>query len=145
MTDALVVVNPTARSANYVISQMTEGDAGEYFCEVFNTVGNTSTRTATVGYIADTEPPKVVRATAGPTFNTLVVEFDEVVDTNTALETFGYTITPTLGISAVSLIPGGTAVLLTTEMQAADSAYNVTVTDVYDLALNAVAAPQMCS
>jgi hypothetical protein len=135
------LVNPTARSSSYVITLMQESDAGDYYCEVSNIAGNDVTRTATVGYQADLVAPKVVRATGHPTLNQITVEFDEVMDTNTALQTFGYNVTPSLSVNAVTLVPGGSAVVLTTDAQAADTVYTVVVSEVYDLALNGVASP----
>ena len=70
-------LNPTATNANLVISQMTAGDAGNYYAIATNPAGSVQTRTATVGYTADTVAPRAVRAVGSPTFTTITIEYDE--------------------------------------------------------------------
>jgi hypothetical protein len=135
-------VNPTATNANFVIAQMTSGDAGDYHLVATNPSGTATSRTVTVGYEADLVAPRVVRATGHPGLNKITVEFDEVMDTNTALQTFGYIIDPSLDVSAVALGPYGSSVILTVgTLQTPDTVYTVTATEVYDVALNSVAEP----
>jgi hypothetical protein len=135
--------NPTARSANYVITRMTAGDAGDYYCHVSNLAGMVDTRTATVGYTADTVAPVVVRAVGSSSLTTFTVEFDEEMDTNTALSAFAYTVTPSLSVTAVASAFGDRSFIVTTDPQTPDTLYTVTVGagEVYDYAGNPVAAP----
>jgi hypothetical protein len=135
--------NPTARSSRYVITRMTAGDAGDYYCEISNIAGTIQTRTASVGYIEDTVAPVVVRAVGSPSLTTITVEFDEEMDTNTTLSAFAYTITPSLSVTAVASAPGDRSFIITTDPQTPDTVYTVTVGagEVYDYALNPIAAP----
>jgi len=135
------LVNPSARTANYVIAQMAASDAGNYHVEIVNSSGTTNSRTAVVGYTADTVAPRTVRATGSPSFDKAYVEFDEVMDSLTVTDAVNYAISPPLGIISVELVPGGRAVVVTTDPQAPDTLYTVTALNAYDLAGNNVVAP----
>jgi Ig-like domain-containing protein/Big-like domain-containing protein len=134
-------VNPTATNSTLVISRMTSADAGDYRLVATNPSGIATSRTATLGYMDDLVAPKVVRATGHPGLNKITVEFDEVMDTNTALQTFGYSLSPSLNVSDVVVGPYGSSVILTVDPQAPNTVYTVTVSEVYDLALNSVTPP----
>lgn len=136
-------VNPTATAANYVIAVMAESDAGDYFCRISNVVGIVDTRTATIGYLLDVTPPKVVSASPATTMDGVTVLFDELVDFTTATSTFGYEVTPSgggpLGILAAKLNPGGRSVTVTTDTPLLENTvYTVRVTEVQDLSLNTI-------
>jgi hypothetical protein len=135
------LANPSARTANYVIAQMAASDAGNYYVQIVNSSGTTNSRTAVVGYTADTVAPRVVRATGSPSFDKVSVEFDEVMDSLTVTDAVNYAISPPLGIIGAELVPGGRAIVLTTDPQAPDTLYTVTALNAYDLAGNNVAAP----
>jgi hypothetical protein len=66
--------------------------------------------------------------------------FSEPIDPNSTVDTFNFTISPTLSVNGVMANADGSSVTLTTEMQAEDTLYNVTVTagTVTDLAGNAI-------
>jgi hypothetical protein len=135
-------LNPTATNANLVISQMAAADAGDYHAIATNPAGSVQTRTATVGYTADTAAPRAVRAVGSPTFTTITIEYDEGMDSLTVTDAVNYAVSPLLNILTAELAPNGSSVILTTaEPQAPDTVYTVTAVNVYDLAGNNIAAP----
>lgn len=135
-------LNPTATNANLVISQMTAGDAGDYYAIATNPAGSVQTRTATVGYTADAVAPRAVRAVGSPTFTTITIEYDEGMDSLTVTDAVNYAVSPPLTVLTADLAPNGSSVILTTaEPQAPDTVYTVTALNVYDFAGNGIAAP----
>jgi len=135
------LVNPSATTPNLVIPRMSATDAGSYYLQVVNSVGTTNSRTAVVGYLPDTQAPRVVRAVGSPTFDRITVEYDEVMDSLTATDAVNYAVSPPLGVISAELAPNGSSVVLTTDAQAPDTQYTVTATFAQDLAGNPVAAP----
>lgn len=136
------MVNPTATNSALVISRMSSADAGDYYATVNNPLGTTNSRTATVAYLADTAGPRPVRAVGSPTFDKIYIEYDEVVDPTTSTDGVNYAISPLLNLTADPvLVLGGNIVVLTTDPQTPGTLYTVTITDVYDLAGNNIAAP----
>jgi hypothetical protein len=132
-------VNPTATNASLVITRMAATDAGNYHAVATNPAGSATSRTATVGFIEDEAAPLLVGAVGSPAFNQVTVEFDESMDPMTVTDAVNYAISPTLVVSAATLSPDGKAVILTTDAQAPNTVYTVTVSDVFDLASNPLA------
>jgi hypothetical protein len=136
-------VNPTATNSAYIIAVMAESDAGDYYCHVANSIGFADSRTASVGYLLDTTPPKVLQASGTPSMDRVIVQFDEIVDASTALEPFSYEIipgggAPVPGVLSVAINPGQRSVALTMEFLTENTAYTVKVTGVRDLSGNEI-------
>lgn len=126
-----------ATNTSYTIPLMAAGNAGSYFATVSNPAGSTNSRTATVGYTADTAPPTLVRATANATFTEVRVEFSEMLDPVTSQDASKYSISGGIGVVASLLSFSGKSVLLSLNAtMAPNTIYTITVNGVGDLALN---------
>jgi hypothetical protein len=109
-------------------------------------VSATST-VATVTINADNGAPTVVSATADDTLRAVKVNFSEPVDATTALNPANYSI-PGLTVLSAAYSPNTNTVAnsaydtvkLTTSLQADNTAYTVTVTEVKDTANNTISA-----
>lgn len=135
------LINPTATNANYVIARMAESDAGEYYCQVSNPIGSVPSRIATVGYIADTVAPTLLRVVGSPTFDRLTVEYNEGMDSLTATDAVNYALSPPLTVLSAVMAPNGSSIILTTDPQAPNTVYTLSANDVYDLAGNVLPSP----
>ena len=133
-----------ATGSNYVISSMQEADVGDYFAVASNFVGTVTSRTASIQFTTDVDPPQVVRALGSATFDRLTVEFNERVSPGTAQDTFSYTVTGSAGpleLATATLSANGTAVtlmLMPGTPLAPGQEYTVTVTGVQDLSENII-------
>jgi hypothetical protein len=134
-------VNPSATTPNLVIAQMSAADAGSYYLQISNPLGTIYSRTNTVGYTADTVAPRIVRVVGHPTLDKITVEFDEVMDSLSVTDAVNYAISGGITALSADIVPGGNAVVLTTDAQTPGTTFTVTATDVRDLANNAVASP----
>ncbi len=93
----------------------------------------------------DQQPPKVSAIVAYGRRDKLLVEFNERVDTTSAKTIANYTLAPDITILAARLALDGKTVILTTSDMTDNAAYNLTVTQVKDLALipNAIVDPEV--
>ena len=131
-----------ATNSTYTISSMQEANDGNYYCEVINPVGTASSRTARVQYSTDSTPPIVARTIGSANHATVVVEFNEAVESGSATDAFNYEVydaldTP-LGVTGTPVLnPGGKSVTLTlTTPMAAGAAHRANVQNVADTAGN---------
>ncbi len=133
---------PGATEPTYTIPSMKDTDAGVYKVILSNEFGSASSRGAIVSYVPDTQPPTVVSVVADNSFNTVIIELDEVVTADTAQDLFGYEITdgPNLpGILTARLLADGKTVVLGLDASLeADTTYTIEVkspTDLVDLTI----------
>ena len=135
---------PGATESTYTIPVMSELSAGVYKAILSNEFGSASSREANVTYVADTQPPVVVGVSADNSFNTVIVELDEVVTKETAEDLFGYEITDGPNLPAVLtarlLADGKTVVLGLDASLEADTTYTIEVKSPTDL-VNLTIAP----
>lgn len=132
-----------ATNATLVISNMMPWHAGAYFCTVSNPLGDTESRTATVTYTDDSDPPQLISARTDEFFNTVVVTFDELVASWTAEDSSNYSLDGGLWIIGAMLSSDGRSVTLDfgpEQWLAENTNYTLTVNGVSDLAGNPITA-----
>jgi len=93
---------------------MTESQAGNYYCQVSNLAGSTNSRTAVVGFLPDTNGPVILYALGQPAnpYEVLVV-FSEAPNEAEAADGFNWEI-PGLTVLSGSIERGSTRLTLTT-------------------------------
>jgi len=130
--DGVAILGATTNK--YTIPLMQSSDAGLYKVILNNEFGSATSRVATVSYIADVNPPVVVRSFGSPTFDHITIEFDELLDQMSAEDSFGYAVSGGVTITAAHLNPNGNSVTLDTSVQAEDTVYTVDVISPMDRA-----------
>ncbi|MBK7999384.1 MAG: Ig-like domain-containing protein [Verrucomicrobia bacterium] len=109
----------------------------KYFCRVSNSVGEIDSREASVLFTSDSTPPTVVGVSQAGPFNTVVVNFDEVVEQQTATEPFTYFLNDGNSPLDVVLNPGGTSVTITYQNDMLPgTVYTISIEGVSDLVPN---------
>lgn len=109
----------------------------KYFCRVSNSVGEIDSREASVLFTSDSTPPTVVGVSQAGPFNTVVVNFDEVVEQQTATEPFTYILNDGNSPVDVVLNPGGTSVTITyANDMLPGTVYTISIEGVSDLVPN---------
>lgn len=135
---------PGATESTFTIPSMQLTDAGVYKAILSNEFGSASSRGAVVTYVPDTQPPLVVSVAADNSFNTVIIELDEVITADTAEDLFGYDITAGPNrpgvITARLLADGRTVVLGLDAILEADTTYTIEVKSPTDL-VNLTIAP----
>jgi hypothetical protein len=110
------VAIPGATANSYSIAFMQSTDAGQYKVVLANEFGTATSRVAQVTYIPDGEKPRVTEAIGSATFTEVVISYNEVMDSSSAVDTFSYTITDpsanTYAVDGAVLSPDGRAVIL---------------------------------
>lgn len=89
---------------------------------------------ATLTVDIDSTPPTLVSVGTGDGYKTLVLTFSEPMDAASASVASHYVITPSLAVTAATLV-NSTTVRLTTATQAQNTSYTVTVSAVLDTAI----------
>lgn len=134
------VAIPDATNSTYTISRMQSTDAGLYKVVLANEFGFATSRSANVTFIPDSTPPTIVRVIGSGDHATVVVEFDEQVDTVSGTDIFSYDIIGEAGsltVSSAALAPGGMSAILTlTTPMESDKAYTAHIENVADLTGN---------
>ncbi len=146
LTPALAVTTATLQADGKTVRLTTAGQAGGTGYQVTvtnvrdmagNLIGAGSV--SFTGTAPDAAPPVLTAATAvGAT--RLEVVFSEEVEPLSALKTINYNTDPQLTISDAVIQPDGRTVRLTTGLQAVNTTYSLTVTNVRDLAGNPIGA-----
>lgn len=107
---------------------------------VHDLAGNTISANNTATFTGvDTAAPSVTAGTALD-YRTIDITFSEKVDAASAQNSANYTIIPALAVNGAVLQPDGVTVRLTTDPQTGGTIYTVTVTEVKDIAGNAIGA-----
>jgi hypothetical protein len=128
----------TATNASLVIAHMSSADAGQYFCRASNLNGGTNSRTATVGYTADTVAPTVVSASSVLATEVSLL-FNEEMEVATTGDAINYSIPGGPIVTNVVFQPGGAGVRLQLDGPVT-SPFTVNLTDARDYAGNSIAA-----
>lgn len=128
-----------ATTNTYAIPFVSKADEGSYVLYATNFEGTAyaSTLPATLT-VADTTKPTVASAKAVMTLQHVRVRFSEPVDSATASEPSNYTVSGAV-VNAATLIDAYTVELLTTELTPGSN-FTVSITNVQDLAGNAIVA-----
>lgn len=131
---------PGANRQTYEVQLASLEDGGEYSLLAKNALGDVETVAATVTVLPDTEPPVPLSAgfLEGPFLTTVGVQFDELLDEESATMASNYQITGN-SILFVELRPDGRTVRLVLSNNATTS-FQVGVVGVRDLVGNATAA-----
>lgn len=133
---------PGATSASYTLYPTTMADDGAtFFVTVSNAVNVVTSDTVTLTITPDTVPPTVVGASSVNS-QEIGIQFDELMETNTTTETFGYKVNggPENGgptVTNVILRPDGTSVILQLD-SSVGSPFMVFVETAHDYALNPI-------
>ncbi|MHB1309424.1 MAG: PA14 domain-containing protein, partial [Limisphaerales bacterium] len=129
---------PGANGLTYAFPAPSAADSGTYTAVVSSPSGETATSTdAVVVYVADTVAPKITKVKAS-TVSTLIVTFDEPIDTVTGGTVGNYSLSD--GATISSATASGSAVLLNTGALTVGNTYTLTAGGVKDLYGNTVAA-----
>ena len=110
-----------------------------------NSLGTATSRTATLTVLDDVTPPTIVSASASSSFNQIQIQFSEIMDAVTVVDTFAYEISDASGafltVSSITATPDGTGILIVLEgVMAEDTVHTIKVVGaVLDYAQNAMA------
>ncbi|MCB1125249.1 MAG: sigma 54-interacting transcriptional regulator, partial [Verrucomicrobiae bacterium] len=135
-----------ANTATYVLGRTAAADDGSVFAvKVTNPSGSVTSAGATLTVIADNEAPTLSAVTGSAVFTKVKVTFSEPVDPATAEVAANYSLTGGVTVSAAQLAvpsgtPGDNVVILTTSQQPEGTMLTLTVSNVTDIAGNAIAA-----
>lgn len=133
---------PDATNSTYTITDMAPTDAGDYYCEVFNSVGTVNSRAASVVYTDDSIPPTIVRAVGSATMDRITFLFSESMDPAEVTDSFNYSVNPPLSFLAFGVLSadGSSMTLIMNPGSAMEdnTLYTVTVSGVFDLARNPI-------
>jgi hypothetical protein len=130
-TDILDATNQT-----YTITAVLAADNGSKFrCNVSNAGGSIASSSATLTVSNDTTPPTIASVKGSGTFNRATIVFSEPVTAASAgaMANYQFTGTPSLAISAVTVI-NPTTVVLSTGTQTEGASYTLTVNNIKDIA-----------
>lgn len=132
-----------ATASLYRIDNMTAANAGSYYCQIRNSLGSVMSRTALVQFSSDDQPPTIVKVTATDTFDKVIVEFSEALESHSAEDLFNYAVNDSMiALTGAALGPDGRTVVLTLEEStplAEDTLNTVTIIQVTDLVGNEIA------
>ena len=133
---------PGATGPTFDIPVMQISDEGDYFVRISNPVGTVDSRTAQVRYNFDETAPMVTEVIGSASFDKVIVSFNELLETASAIDSFNYSITDSggapLAVNGAELNANGSSVTLTTDPQTPDTLYTLTVILVKDPAGNAI-------
>jgi hypothetical protein len=132
-----------ATNATLVITnESSDTTTSNFFVRAQNPLGTLFSRTNTVTFTVDTNPPVLLSAVPGANFLTITVGYDERVESQSATDPFAYSVSDgvnSLSVSLVELNPSGRSVTLTlASAMAENTLYTVTVNGVLDLAMNQI-------
>ncbi|MBI5385163.1 MAG: lamin tail domain-containing protein [Verrucomicrobia bacterium] len=128
---------PGARGATLTLTNATLADHGAVFrCVATNTLGTSTSSSATLAVLADTNPPALY-AVANLGSNTVHVLFSEPVEANTATTLNNYSLSGGVTISAAAFAGSPRVIQLTTTPLARGGNYTLTVNRVRDRAATA--------
>ena len=145
-TDAAFVPIAGANSASYTTPPLVPEDDNSLFkVQVNNALGMVESRAATLRVVLDTTPPTIISASGSGDSLHASLLFSEEVDMGSAQDTFNYSIDGGIGVLTARLSEDRKSVTLTTDQQAPDTLYTITVNNVVDLANNAIAADSKAS
>ncbi|HEU0008385.1 MAG TPA: PA14 domain-containing protein, partial [Verrucomicrobiae bacterium] len=143
-TDAAFVPIAGANAASYTTPPLVPDDDNSLFkVQVNNALGMVESRAALLHVLSDTNPPTILSSAGSGDFMHATILFSEELEMGTAIDTFNYTISGGLAVNAAVLSADRRSVTLTTDVQAADTLYTITVNNVADLANLAIAMDSM--
>jgi hypothetical protein len=131
---------PGAARQHYEVELASMSDAGEYYLLAKNVLGDVETATVTVNVLADTEPPVPLSAgfLDGPFATVVGVQFDELLDVDTASIPANYVVAGNSVFSVLIRQDNKTAmVFLTNPME---TSFQMQIVGVGDLAGNLTTA-----
>jgi hypothetical protein len=132
-----------ATGPSYTIFSMTSGTAGSYFARITNLVGSVDSRTATLGYESDREPPTLIYALGSANPVRITVSFSEPINGTTGGNIANYRVATLSGGADLTISSAagsaGTNVILTTSARSPGVNYFLTVNNVRDLFNNVIA------
>lgn len=132
---------PGAVGATLTIDRVSLADDGaQIVCNAYVPGLKASSSAATLRVNADNEGPKLVSAIGSAEFTTMVVQFDEYVVDTEAEDPFSYGLDGGIQVTAAVLNPDGRSVTLTTDPQAPNTVYTLTVNGLKDLKNNEMIA-----
>jgi hypothetical protein len=110
---------PGATASTLALANMSEEQAGNYFCRVTNSSGAITSRTAAVTFLADTSPLAILYALAQENPTDVLVTFSEPPDSEEARDNFSWQVEE-VGVGTQLTVLEGTmldssTLLLTTE------------------------------
>lgn len=129
-----------ATGSTLPLGPVQESDNGAKYRAVISTPGAVATSDeAVVTVTPDVTLPKVTGVVASDTFDTVTVDFSEAINAASAGAKANYTLDGGLSVTAAT-VESPTRVRLTTTRQAQGAAYNLTLNNIEDTAVNKVAA-----
>jgi len=127
------VALPNATNRTLILPEVRDPDHGLYSFLASNAVNTVTSSNAQLTVIPDTIPPRLIAAYFTNNLDTVVLQFSEAVDVDSAMDPNAYTFLPTLAVTGVAL-ESPSAVRLTVAGMNPQFGYYLAVTGVDDRA-----------
>jgi hypothetical protein len=132
---------PGATRRTFTVTNVTFGDAGDYFVIASNPQNSVTSIVSSVTVLADTFPPVVLGVTGVSGGTTLTVQFDEALEPSSAGDEFGYTLNGANVVDATQDLMDPSKVLLTLDSPLQSCVRNhLAISGIIDLFANTLAS-----